>query len=133
MGAYDETISWTRAYLQWIAGEADEVSATADAPSRELRKLDVFDEAMLLMASRTQADCLHIGEALRKAERLLEDERGAWQALSALKICDRRRSRSATPDFSPPGWQEALEAVAVDMQALENRVLALQSSAHGSS
>lgn len=128
MDGFDSTPSWARAYLEWMDLAAANPASGGERAGAELRRLDVFQQAMLLMASRTEADCLEIAEALRRAERLLEDERGAWQALSALRGCDRRRSRSATAGF-PGGWQEELDGVAADIHALAARVLALQSGA----
>ena len=127
MDTFEDTINWTRAYLEWMDGGM-QASFTPGAGA-DLRKRDVFREAMLLMASRTYVDCLQVAETLRRAERLLEGERQAWRALSALKGCDRRGSGSITPKLSSPGWEEALETLAADMHALESRVLALASSA----
>ena len=123
----EDTINWTRAYLEWMDGGI-QASFVAGAEA-DLRKRNVFRETMVLMASRTDVDCLQIAETLRRAERLLEDEREAWRALSALKGCDRRRSAAIAPEVSSPGWEAALETLAADVHALESKVLALGSSA----
>ncbi len=145
----DETVTqadteWADAYLEWID------SATAPGPrpgsgvEDNMRKLDVFREAILLTALHTETECMQIlrqrlangeanvhavklaAEALQHAERLLEEERGAWRALNELRAGDRRGSRVGKANVSDGSWTNAVEGVAADVHALASKVVALQ-------
>ena len=103
-----------------------------------------FREAVLLAALHTESDCLHILrqtldggatnpgavrlaiEVLEHAHRLLDDERSAWHALSALSGNGRRRASDAWRTGFEADWPHALEDVATDVRALTGKVLALQ-------
>jgi len=65
-------------------------------------------------------------EALEHAERLLEDERSAWRALTALSRGDLPQSSMAWRSDFEKNWPHALEDVAADVHALTSTVLALQ-------
>jgi hypothetical protein len=113
---------WAEAYLDW----ADSPLRGSRGPGNELRRLDVFGEAMALMAERTESDCLHVAEVLRHAEQLLEDERGAWRALTMLRRCDRRRARPEPAADGASAWEESLDGLAAELHALSERVEALR-------
>ena len=122
MDALDEAAGWTRAYLEWM----DEcMTGVALSGGRDLRRRDVFREAMLLMISRTEHDCEQVAEALERAERMLKDEREGWRAVSALGGCDRRRN-DAGPAVSSQGREETLDELVAELHALEAKVLALR-------
>jgi hypothetical protein len=105
--------------------------------------LDVFREA-LMVALHTESDCIQFLrrildagdttartvsfalEALEHAERLLEDERSAWRALTALSRRDLPQSSMAWRSDFEKNWPHALEDVAADVHALTSTVLALQ-------
>ena len=65
-------------------------------------------------------------QALQHAERLLEEERGAWRALNELRAGDRRGSRAGAANVSDGSWTNAVEGVAADVHALASKVVALQ-------
>ena len=146
----DETVAqadteWANAYLEWID------SATTAGPrpgggslDNNIRRLDVFREAILLTALHTETECMQIlrqrlangdanvravklaAQALQHAERLLEEERGAWRALNELRAGDRRGSRAGAASVSDGSWTNAVEGVAADVHALASKVVALQ-------
>ena len=105
--------------------------------------LDVFREA-LMVALHTESDCIQFLrrildaddatprtvtlalEALEHAERLLEDERRAWRALTVLSRWDLPQSSPARRTDFERNWPLALEDVAADVRALTSTVLALQ-------
>lgn len=114
----------------------------------EVYRPEALREAILLMALQTEYDCVHVlrqavdagaptpdtvdlaRDALRHAERLLDDEESAWRALNALYRCDLPRAAAmleANPqsELSPSDWPHALEGVMADVRALTGRVLAL--------
>jgi hypothetical protein len=143
MREIDQSVNWMSSYIEWM--ELDEVDAAASrewaeayldwvdsplrgsrAPGAELRRLDVFGEAMALMAARTESDCLHVAEALRHAEQLLADERGAWRALTMLRRCDRRRSRLEPAAGTAAAREQSLEDVVSELHALSAKVQALR-------
>ena len=147
-------VDFAAAYLEWM--DAAQV-ARESGPGRragafvayaggagEMNELDVFREAALLVALRTESDCVRIlrrileagdaspravtfaYEALQHAERLLEDERSAWRALSALRSCYSPLSMPAWRTDFETDWPHAIEDVAADVHALTGKVLALQ-------
>ncbi len=135
----DQSVNWMSSYIEWM--ELEEASAAAgrewaeayldwvDSPrsgarglSVDLRKADMFREAMSLMAARTESDCLHVAEALRHAEQLLEDERGAWRALNMLRRCDRRGDRLPPAADGAPAWEASLESLVGDLHTLCDKV-----------
>jgi len=114
----------------------------------EVYRPEALREAILLMALQTEYDCVHMlrqavdagaptpdtvdlaRDALRHAERLLDDEESAWRALNALYRCDLPRTRAMLDvnprsEFSSSDWPHALEGVMADVRALTGRVLAL--------
>jgi hypothetical protein len=138
------------AYLEWI--DASPVAAAAVRSQFGFDRrgvvsnadvLDLSREGILLMALRTEADCVHMLrqvlemdgagagnlrlaiEGLEDAQRLLEGEQRAWHALM-----DVREAGWTTPErFSPAGfdqeWPSALNSVAAEVRALAGKVLAM--------
>ena len=114
-----------------------------DNADHDTSGLDVFREA-LMVALHTESDCIQFLrrildaggttprtvrfalEALEHAERLLEDERSAWRALTALSRGDLPQSSMAWRSDFEKNWPHALEDVAADVHALTSTVLALQ-------
>jgi len=148
----DANMDFVAAYLEWIdsapsvtaPGRAT-VVAHAPAPAGiEIYRPEALREAILLMALRTESECVHVlrqvvdqgdatsrtvelaAEAIAYAERLLEDEQTAWRALTALRSADTRQSSVAwQSDLNNSDWPHALEGVMADVRALTGRVLAL--------
>jgi hypothetical protein len=138
MQELDQSANWMCSYLEWM--ELEEASVApgrewaeayldwVDAPQRardsraELRRADMFREAMALMAARSESDCAHVAEVLRHAEQLLEDERGAWRALNMLRRCDRRRDRPPLAGDDASAWQASLEDLVTELHALSGKV-----------
>ena len=132
----DVAVDITSAYLEWIdappAKDRRAVASSAAEPQRE---------AVLLLALRTESECMHIVrqvldsglpasqtlglalEALDCAKSLLESERRAWQTLTALRVDDARifRERETRTD-----WPCALANVEADVRALSGRILELR-------
>lgn len=138
------------AYLEWI--DAAPIAAAAvrsqfaldrQAVENGTDALDFSREGILLMALRTEADCVHMLrqvleadgaapgtlrlaiEGLEDAQRLLEGEQRAWHALM-----DIREEGWTTPEriwssgFDQE-WPSALESVAAEVRALADKVLAM--------
>jgi len=137
------------AYLDWIdrprlAGARDSLASNPGRAGDSLGDPDRFREAILLVALHTESDCMQIVrrvleagdatprtvelamDALRQAERLLDDERCAWRALSELRASDVLQSRVASQPEYPEDWPYALDAVVADVRALTGKVMALQ-------
>ena len=138
---------FTTVYLEWM-----DAPPAATEPAPEFRADDAFAaereqfrETVLLDALHMEAECVHIVrqtldqgsrsretlalalETLRNANKLLEDEARAWQTLSA----GRQRRLALAPTMNRENhveynWSHALEEVAVDVQSLTGRVLALR-------
>lgn len=136
---------WANAYLEWIdSATTPEPRRTGGGLDDSMRRLDVFREAILLTALHTETECMQIlrqrlangdagvravklaAEALQHAERLLEEERGAWRALNELRAGDRREPRVGKANVSNGAWTDAVEGVAADVHALASKVVALQ-------
>lgn len=129
------------AYLEWL----DILRTVNPAAAVELRKesdVDRLRETTLLAALQAESDCMHMlrqapldtgrtnphtirlaAQALKLAKRLLEDERGAWRALGAMRGA---QTRSEQYSFRSTSWPNALEGVAADVHALTRKVLALR-------
>ena len=126
-------------YLEWIdAGPTAVQRAAAVFAPEPLR------EAVLLMAVRTESECMHIlrqalddghptsqtlrlaMEALECARNLLDDERRAWQALNAMRFDEPPGARIIRDDESRMDWPCALENVEADVRALSGRILELR-------
>lgn len=126
----DDSEYFTAAYLDWM-----------DSADREKAR-----EAVLLDALHIESECVHILrqvldygsrspevlaialDSLRSANDLLADESRAWRALSAKRDWHMTRTPGgAWQNQLEYDWSHALEDVAVDVQALTGRVLALQS------
>lgn len=145
----DETVAqadteWADAYLEWIDSATAPGLRPGSGVEDNMRKLDVFREAILLTALHTETECMQIlrqrlangdtnvhavklaAKALQHAERLLEEERGAWRALNELRAGDRRGSRVGKANVSDGSWTNAVEGVAADVHALASKVVALQ-------
>jgi hypothetical protein len=165
--------NWIDAYLEWTDGEigmseqlfavsgveagddwAEETAAVylewIDAEPAAMRRAaailapEPLREAVLLMALRTESECMHIlrqaldagrptsqtmqlaMEALDCAKNLLDDERRAWQALSALRLDEPSGARIAWDDETGMDWPCALENVEADVRALSGRILELR-------
>ncbi len=98
------------------------------------------------MALQTESDCIHFlqqileaggttprtlsfaSEALQHAGRLLEDERGAWRALTARYPWDAKPTSAASRVEMEMVWPSAMEDVAADVHALRGTIQALQST-----
>jgi hypothetical protein len=123
---------WIDAYLEWIEA--------ADSAGEALR------EAVLLDALHMESECVHIVnqildrgsrspealelalDTLRAANDLLADESRAWHLLRARKQWRLALTpRAAWENQLDYRWSEAIDHVAIDVQALAGRVLALQS------
>jgi hypothetical protein len=132
---------WINAYLEWTetdAAPSAKPGAVADASRESLR------EAILLMALRTESECMHIlrqalddgeptpqtlrlaMEAIDCAKTLVADERRAWQALRALRLEDQPLAWIAWAADSRMDWPYALEDVEADVRALSGRILELR-------
>ena len=116
MDENEQTVMWTQAYLQWL-----DLDVNPDTTQR-----DVLREAMRLVASRGEADRQRIAEALSEAENLLQDERGAWRALNALRVFD--PANGAGGDLSIAS-EAAFDAIAAELHALAGKMMALRSGA----
>lgn len=138
------------AYLEWI--DAAPVAAAAvrsqfvpDRPAVENGgdAPGLSREGVLLMALRTEADCVHMlrqvleadgaapatlqlaFEGLEDAQRLLEGEQRAWHAL--MDIRDEgwtTPERLWSSDFDQE-WPAALESVTAEVRALAGKILAM--------
>ena len=126
-------------YLEWIDAEPTAMRRAAAVLAPEPLR-----EAVLLMALRTESECMHIlrqaldagrptsqtmqlaMEALDCAKSLLETERRARQALSALRLDEFPGARIAWDDESRMDWPCALENVEADVRALSGRILELR-------
>jgi hypothetical protein len=115
------------AYLEWI-----------DAPA-----LDTAREGVLLMALRTEADCVHMLrqvletdgaapdqlrlaiEGLEDAQRLLEGEQRAWHALLDVREAGWTTPERIWSSGFEQEWPGALENVAAEVHALAGKVLAM--------
>lgn len=123
------------AYLEWtdiVRGSA------AESPPGERR--GALREKILLTALKAESDCVYLlrqaldarrsnprtiklaSQALKHAKRLLDEERGAWHALRAM--------HSPADRITEASWPRTLEAVAADVHALSDKVLALQARRH---
>ena len=149
------------AFLEWMdaAQQSREISPRRYASAfvahpggaDDMNELDVLRETALLVALRTESECMRIlnrileagdaspravtfvHEALQHAGRLLDDERNAFRALGALRSCHSSLSGPAwRPDFETD-WPHAIEDVAADVHALTEKVLALQPQWTGTS
>ena len=150
MDADRSAADWVAAYLEWIdvtpmaeaADGADydwSLEAADDGEFPQLSREDV-----LLSALRAESDCLHVLRqvleavdpapgtvqlamyGLVEAQRLLEAEQRAWDAL-----IDARESAWETRDAAWPAdfdraWPVTLSVVSTEMRALADRVLALR-------
>ena len=128
MGSELSLVDWVAAYLEWIDDEPA-------APSRE---------TMLLSALRAESDCLHVlrqvldaGESsagsvqlaidgLAEAQRLLEAEQRAWDALIEARESAWETRGPAWPADFDRAWPVTLSVVSAEMRALADRVLALR-------
>ena len=143
---------WIDAYLEWTETDfgTDEqpfaywgVDTGFDA-SANLAAPEPLREAVLLMALRTESECMHIlrqaldegipttrtlrlaVEAIECAKSLLDNERRAWRALEALHPEDARGARIDWSGASQLDWPCALENVEADLRALSGRILELR-------
>ena len=140
---------FTAAYLDWmdappLARKRGTRLQRAGARRAEVCGVDVFREA-LLVALQTESDCIQFlrqildaggattrtlgfaSEALEHAERLLENERRAWRALTARYPWDAKGMSPASRVEMEMNWPHALEDVAADVHALRGTIEALQS------
>jgi hypothetical protein len=152
----DPSDAFAAAYLEWMedvrAGlrEYSRFGPAADVGQSRLAneagaELETLRETVLLEALRTESDCIHmlrqtldVGstsaatvrfaiETIERADRLLEDERRAWQVLRALRQCDLSRVEGPTSRIdAEDNWSHALDGVIADMHSLTGRILALQ-------
>ena len=147
----DVAEEFTVAYLDWMdvarparKRRSQYRSRGAGDAGAKISGVDVFREA-LLVALQTESDCVQflrqileaggtstrtLGfayEALQHAERLLEDERRAWRALTARYPWDAKRMSTASRIEMETNWPHALEDVAADVHALRGTIQALQS------
>lgn len=126
----DDGEYFTSVYLEWMDNLA------AGEPVRE---------SVLLDALRIEAECVHMLrqvldyggrspevltlalDSLRAANDLLADESRAWRVLTAKRDWQMARTPArAWENQLEYTWSHALEDVAVDVQELTGRVLALQ-------
>ena len=143
---------FTAAYLAWLDAAPPAHNCRAQYRARGARDGDVemnggnvFREA-LLVALQTESDCIQFlqqiveaggtttrtlsfaSEALQHAERLLEDERGTWRALTARYPWDAKPMSAALRVEMEMVWPHAMENVAADVHALRGTILALQAT-----
>lgn len=127
-------------YLEWM----DEAAGAAQRTAIDFGTPDLLREAALLMALRTESECVHIlrqaldngdptshtlrlaVEALEYAKSLLENERRAWHALSAIRDGDGPGRRIAWTAEPATAWPYALETLEADVRALSGRIVELQ-------
>ena len=143
---------FTAAYLDWMDVAAQPARGRryryrprgAGDGAAQMSGADVFREA-LMVALQTESDCIQFlrqileaggattrtlsfaSEALQHAERLLEDERRAWRALTARYPWDGERLSTASQLEMEANWPHALEDVAAGVHALKGTIQALQS------
>ena len=146
-GEEDEEIA--EAYLEWI--DASPVAAAAGPHFGVDRRgvqgaagmLDLSREGVLLMALRTEADCVHMLrqvlemdgagagnlrmaiEGLEEAQRLLEGEQRAWHALMDVREAGWSVQGKLWSSGFEQEWPSALDTVAAEVRALAGRVLAM--------
>jgi len=136
------------AYLEWI--DASPLAAAGPhfgIDRRGLRGgtglLDLSREGVLLMALRTEADCVHMLrqvlemdgagagslrmaiEGLEEAQRLLEGEQRAWHALMDLRQAGWSMPEKLWSSGFDQEWPSALDNVAAEVRALAGKVLAM--------
>lgn len=148
----DSDVDFCAAFLGWM----DENPLTGREkrdPSGQTRGQRASDavastyglrEAILLAALHSQSDCLHIlrqivanggtnvgtlrlaVEALDHAQRLIDDERLARQALDDLHGFGQRRASDHLQSSINSEWPRAIEHVVADVRSLTNTVMAMQ-------
>lgn len=141
--AYPPSGTFVAAYLDWI----DEQFAPASS-ARQARvamepggELNTLREAVLLDALRTESDCIHmlrqlidVGgasaatlrfaiETVERADRLLEDERRAWEVLRAMRGFELRRTGTLSKRDADDNWSHALDGVVADMHSLTGQIV----------
>lgn len=148
----DSDVDFCTAYLGWtdanpLAGQERRDHA---GQARGRRASDVvgstygFREAVLLAALHSQSDCLHILRqivenggtdagtlrlvvaALDHAQRLIDDERLARQALDDLHGFGHRRASDHLQSNIDAEWPRAIEHVVADVRSLTSTVMAMQ-------
>jgi hypothetical protein len=139
--------AWISEFLEWTFNEsssaADEEFAEAYLEWIEAPPLDATREGILLMALRTEADCVHMLrqvletddaapdtlrlaiEGLEDAQRLLEGEQRAWQALMDVREAGWTTPERIWSSGFEQEWPGALENVAAEVHALAGKVLAM--------
>ena len=142
---------WVAAYLEWIDEEAaDGLAAASEDAGDVLYAGDDFDrpdvsrEGVLLMTLRAESDCLHMlrqvleaddatpgtvklaVEGLEEAQRLLEAEQRAWDALIETRDSDWETRGPLWPADFDREWPATLAGVAAEVHALAGKVLELR-------
>jgi hypothetical protein len=152
----DSDADFCAAYLGWIDSNpwaaretgTETRALSGQAPGR--RASDAvsssygFREAVLLAALHSQSDCLHIlrqmvgngsnsvgtlrlaAEALDHAQRMIDDERLARQALEDLHGLGQRRANDRPQSTIDAEWPRAIEHVVADVRSLTNTVMSMQ-------
>jgi hypothetical protein len=144
----DEEIA--EAYLEWI--DASPIAAAVAASNFGIDRrgvrggtdmLNLSRESILLMALRTEADCVHMLrqvlemdgagagnlrlaiEGLEDAQRLLDGEQRAWHALMDVREAGWAMPERLLPAGFDQEWPIALDCVAAEVRALTGKVLAM--------
>jgi len=142
--AYPPSDTFVAAYLDWI----DEQFAPAPPGARQARvametggELSTLREAVLLDALRTESDCIHmlrqlidVGgasaatlrfaiETVERADRLLDDERRAWEVLRALRQFEPGGTGTTSKRDAEDNWSHALDGVVADMHSLTGQIV----------
>ncbi len=138
---YPPSDTFVAAYLDWI----DEQFAPAPGQARVAMEtggeLSTLREAVLLDALRTESDCIHmlrqlidVGsasaatlrfaiETVERADRLLEDERRAWQMLRGLREFEVGGTGTMSKRDAEDNWSHALDGVVADMHSLTGQIV----------
>lgn len=145
-----EGAEFCEAYLEWLGSSSEWRRRETGSQPHGRRASDAVvgaygsREAVLLTALNAQSDCLHIlrqlvsnggakagvlrlaAEVLEHSQRMIEDERLAWQALDDLHGFGQKRSGDAWHQRIDAAWPSAIEHVVADVRTLSNTVLAMQ-------
>lgn len=135
--------TFVAAYLDWIDEQFAPASGAGQArvAMETAAELSALREAVLLDALRTESDCLHmlrqlidVGgasaatlrfaiETVERADRLLEDERRAWEVLKALRGFELGWTGAISKRDAEDNWSHALDGVVADMHSLTGQIV----------
>lgn len=139
---------WISEFLEWTFSECDTAVRSPFGFDRrgvgsDADVLGLAREGILLMALRTEADCVHMLrqvletdgagagnlrlaiEGLEDAQRLLEGEQRAWHALMDIRVAGWTTPDRLWSTGFEQEWPSALDSVAAEVRALAGKVLAM--------